>query len=164
MDLESTVNEMTANLLRFCIGISGDSAEGEEIAQEALTSLVRYWRRNGPPDSPRAFTYTVARRQAGRSRWRKKFFRPLEALRGHPESQSNPEGDLMSRGGIWAVLAALEELSPRDRQAIMLAVPEDLEVKEAARILGISVSAFKMRVHRARRRLSHRMENHHETR
>jgi RNA polymerase sigma-70 factor (ECF subfamily) len=44
---------------------------------------------------------------------------------------------------------------------LLLAAAGDLDVRSAARVLGISDSAFKMRVHRARRRLAQLMESNH---
>lgn len=154
MDLESALTELAPNLLRFCTGLSGDPAEGEEVAQEALASLVRYWRRRGEPDSPRAFVYAVARRQAFRSRWRRRLFAPLEAAERRSDPGAGPEESSGDRDRVRAVLRALADLSGRDRQALLISALEEFSVEEAARVLGISPSAFKMRVHRARARLA----------
>jgi len=52
------------------------------------------------------------------------------------------------------VLAALRRLSPRDQEALLLTVWEDLDVASAAAVMGCSTAAMKVRVHRARRRLA----------
>ena len=49
--------------------------------------------------------------------------------------------------------AALMELSPLDREAVVLTAWFDLSSAEAARALGITPAAFRMRAARARRRL-----------
>jgi hypothetical protein len=36
----------------------------EDIAHDALTGLVRRWRNHGPPDSPEAFAFAIAKRRA----------------------------------------------------------------------------------------------------
>lgn len=51
------------------------------------------------------------------------------------------------------VQQALTNLSPQDREAIMLTAWDDLTTREAAKSLGISHTAFRVRLHRARRRL-----------
>jgi RNA polymerase sigma factor (sigma-70 family) len=51
------------------------------------------------------------------------------------------------------VLAALERLGPAEREAIRLAVWEDLAVQDIARVLGCSPNAVSLRLSRARRRL-----------
>jgi RNA polymerase sigma-70 factor (ECF subfamily) len=144
MDLESALTELAPNLLRFCTGLSGDPAEGEEIAQEALASLVRYWRRRGAPDSPKAFVCTVARRQAFRARWRRRLFAPLEAAEHRANPGADPEESSGGQDQMRAVLRALAELPGGDRQALLICALEELSVEEAARVLGISASAFKM--------------------
>ena len=52
------------------------------------------------------------------------------------------------------VLAALRRLSPRDQEALLLTVWEDLDLATAAAAMGCSTAAMKVRVHRARRRLA----------
>jgi DNA-directed RNA polymerase specialized sigma24 family protein len=49
--------------------------------------------------------------------------------------------------------AALLELAPLDREAVVLTAWFDLTSADAARALGITPSAYRMRVARARRRL-----------
>jgi RNA polymerase sigma-70 factor (ECF subfamily) len=49
--------------------------------------------------------------------------------------------------------AALNELSPIDREALLLTAWEELTPKEAARALGIKPTAFRVRLLRARRRV-----------
>lgn len=164
MDLESTVARLAPDLLRFCTGLTRSPVEGEEIAQESLASLVRYWRIHGPPESPTAFAYTVARRQAFRLHRRLKRFLPLDLLEHRPHPAQSPEATSIKRQELEEALRALGALSMNDREALLLAADGELGVEEAARIVGVQPSAFKMRVHRARQRLCARLEQSHETR
>jgi RNA polymerase sigma factor (sigma-70 family) len=52
-----------------------------------------------------------------------------------------------------AVLAALDRLRPRAREALLLVSEAGLQPTEAARVLGISPAAFRMRLSSARRAL-----------
>jgi RNA polymerase sigma-70 factor (ECF subfamily) len=164
MDLESAVERLAPELLRFCTGLTRDPAEGEELAQEALVSLVRYWRAHGPPRSPAAFAYTVARRQAYRWQRRLRRFLPIDLLEPSPHPAPGPELSSMHRERLEETLRLLGKLSVHDREALLLAADPDMAVEEAAGVMGISPSAFKMRVHRARQRLSCLMETDHEFR
>lgn len=56
------------------------------------------------------------------------------------------------------VLAAVESLPPPDRQATLLFYYEHLTVAEIAALLGITVPAVKVRLHRARKRLEARLQ------
>jgi RNA polymerase sigma-70 factor, ECF subfamily len=53
-----------------------------------------------------------------------------------------------------AVLAALDRLRPRAREALLLVSAAGLRPAEAARVLGISPAAFRMRLSSARRALA----------
>jgi RNA polymerase sigma factor (sigma-70 family) len=129
----------------------GHAAEGEDLAQESLASLVRFWKSHGPPDSPAAFVYLVARRQAGRFRRRWKRLLPLESLDPPSEDAANPESNAIERQRVAQALSLLNRLPRRQREALLIALDKDIPVTNAARALRISVSAFKMRVCRARR-------------
>jgi RNA polymerase sigma-70 factor (ECF subfamily) len=48
---------------------------------------------------------------------------------------------------------ALNGLPEADREALMLAAWEGLSAQQAARVLGCSPTAFRIRLHRARRKL-----------
>jgi RNA polymerase sigma-70 factor, ECF subfamily len=49
--------------------------------------------------------------------------------------------------------AALESLSPEDRETFLLVVLADLSYQEVAEVLGVPVGTVRSRIHRARRRL-----------
>ena len=48
---------------------------------------------------------------------------------------------------------ALSALSERDREALLLAVWDELPAREVGRVLGISANAAAIRIHRAKRRM-----------
>jgi RNA polymerase sigma-70 factor (ECF subfamily) len=52
-----------------------------------------------------------------------------------------------------SLLAALRSLSVDDREALLLIAWEDLSPALAAKALGVNQTAFRVRLHRARRRL-----------
>jgi RNA polymerase sigma-70 factor, ECF subfamily len=162
VELETAVNDLAPRLYRFCLGRTGSPEAAEEAAQEALAALVSRWRRHGPPDSPEAFAFTVARRRAVRAALRRRLLRPLAALvepGGEPEAEGpGVEERAAARAELVRTAAALRRLPPRDREALLLAAAGELGTAEAARILGIGPSAYKMRLHRARRRLHELLE------
>ena len=162
MDLETTLSDLAADLLRYCTGASGDPAAGEDLAQEALMALVSHWRRKGPPESPRVFVYVVARRLVWRRQWRSRLFVPWSRMTDGRHPDPGPEVVTGWREELNSTLAAVSSLPERERQAILLVMDGNLDVRSAASVLGISRSAFKMRVHRARRKLVRRMESSYE--
>jgi len=157
MELEATLAALAPDLLRLALGLTGDRAEAEDLTQEALTALVRYWRASGPPESPAAFACTVIRRQAVRRGTQRRALAPLEEAPEGPDPAPLPDETTHGRRELDAALRALMGLEAGDREAILLSAA-GLGVEEAASVMGISASALKMRVHRARRRLARELE------
>jgi RNA polymerase sigma-70 factor (ECF subfamily) len=172
MELEATVAELAPRVLRFCLGRTAAPEVAEEVAQDALAALVGRWRRHGPPESPEAFVFAVARRRAFRAGLRRRLLLPLASLGdGHgPPNGGDAERALVAarppgveeraaiRSELSRALAALGRLPARDREALLLVAAGGLATVEAARVLGVSPGALKMRVHRARKRLTELLE------
>ncbi|MBE3072656.1 MAG: sigma-70 family RNA polymerase sigma factor [Acidobacteria bacterium] len=161
VDLEDIVGELAPRLLRYATGRTSDSGLGEEVAQEALAALVQRWRRFGPPDSPEAFVFAIARRRAGRAVLRRRLSLPLAVLALRPVMGPDPEAEAVSNATARKVRAALARLSRLDRESLLLVTAGDLRAADAARLLGISESGVRMRTLRARRRLAALLEDRH---
>lgn len=160
VELDEVVTALAPRLLRYCLGRTGGAEVAEEVAQEALVALVRRWRLHGPPESPEAFAFAVARRRAFRAVVRRRLLVPLAALAdGRGVAGPGMEERAVVRDELARTLEALRRLPGRDREALLLAAAGELATSEASRVLGISPSAFKMRLHRARRRLNELLED-----
>ncbi len=153
MELETVVRELAPQLLRYALGRTGDPALAEEVAQDALAALVQRWRRHGPPECAAAFVFAIARRRAFRLTLQRRMMAPLHLLLDGPSSSPGPEQRAVARTDLGRTLAALRQLSGKDREALLLVAAGEVALSDGARVLDISVSALKMRVHRARQRL-----------
>lgn len=158
MKLEDELKRLAPGLLRYCRGRLGDPALAEEISQEALTALVTRWRRHGPPGSPAAFAFTVARRRAARLAWRRRLLSPFDASRDDGPAARAPDELFEEREHYRRTVAALERLPARDREVLLLVAAAELSTREAVDLLRISSSAVKMRLHRARKKLAELLE------
>ncbi len=89
----------------------------------------------------------------------------LEAMMGgmyrdvlyYPSPIIDPEEIAEQRELHNTVLQAVQELSPKDRAATLLFYYEQLSMREIAAILGVSITAVKGRLHRAREQLRERL-------
>jgi RNA polymerase sigma factor (sigma-70 family) len=155
VDLEETLRDLAPRLLRYGLARCGDLALAEEAAQDGLAALARRWRRSGPPDQAGGFAFAVTRRRLFRALARRRLLAPLAALANghgrHPDP--DPERRALSRADLEHTLAAIRGLPRHEREALLLVTVGELSSAEAAALAGVSRSALKMRVLRARRRL-----------
>lgn len=141
------------DLVRYLDRKVWDPERARDLAQEAF---VRALRTAANPDEPRAWLFTVAgnlARDEARSAGRRK--RHLELVRTESENLVEEPGgteDMELEGRRAAVRAALEQLSERDRE-ILLLWDAGLSYTEIADQSGLSVGAIGTTLARARRRL-----------
>lgn len=160
--MEVALSELAPRVLRYCIGYLGDRSLGEEVAQESLAALVITWRRWGPPRHLDAFVFAVAKRRARRVLYRRRLLLPVERLLDHHQQGPNPEQAAIEQDRRARLLAAIRQLPRAEREAVLLVVGDERKVRDAAAISGVSVSAMKMRLLRARQRLRMLMGTGHE--
>lgn len=122
------------------------SPDPEAIAAEVMAVA---WRRlaDVPSDDARPWLFATARNLL-LSEWRQR-----------PRRSSAEAGALGAEDGAFdpvfldpEIAHALRKLSVSDREALLLVAWEDLSPRLAARALGIGEGAFRVRLHRARRR------------
>jgi RNA polymerase sigma-70 factor (ECF subfamily) len=133
-----------------------DSQTALEVAAE---TFVVAWRRRDdvPVDGARAWLYAVARRVlANELRSGDRRGRLIDRLQtvtttsGAPPTASDLAQGVVDRDEVRALLG---RLAAPAREALELVEWDGLSVAEAARVVGCSVGAFRVRLHRARRRL-----------
>jgi RNA polymerase sigma-70 factor (ECF subfamily) len=100
----------------------------------------------------KGYLFTIARnlyRQGLRRKRRQVALDPaLEAAL--PDRAASPLTELEDRSEMHAVIAALQTLPEIDRAALLMRALDELPYEEIARSLGISLTAAKVKVHRAR--------------
>ncbi|HZD86539.1 MAG TPA: sigma-70 family RNA polymerase sigma factor [Gaiellaceae bacterium] len=124
----------------------------EAIGAETLTIA---WRKLGdvPTDDARPWLYATARNLLRAERRR---IRPGQLVEDFPQATVlEPEVGLLDP----ELARALSALSARDREALLLVAWEDLTPALAARSLGVTQAAFRVRLHRSRSRLRRLLES-----
>ncbi len=154
MGLEDVLRDLAPRLIRYASGRTGDKDLGEDVAQEALTALVWRWRQYGPPESPEAFAFAIARRRAWRATVKRRLLVPLAMLTERPDTARGPHELAVAEADGRAARRAIARLPSREREALLLVAAGGMRTAEAARMLGIAESALRMRMHRGRRRLA----------
>jgi RNA polymerase sigma factor (sigma-70 family) len=160
VDLEAAAAALAPRLLAYALARTGCHATAEDVAQDALTALVRRWRESGPPSSPDAYVFAIAKRRAGRAVARRALMAPLDALRGVVRDEPGVAQSYEDRAELATVLSALRALSRADREALLLRLVGELPFDEIAAIMGTTPAAVKMRISRTRRRLAAVLPEH----
>ena len=154
VDLDDVVRVLAPRLFAYALARTGCRGTAEDVAQDALTALVRRWRHVGPPESPDAFVFAIARRRAGRIVVRRALMAPLDALRNLAHDAPSAEQACEHRSELAVVRSALRLLSRADREALLLRAAGELSIEEIATLMLTTPAAVKMRISRARRRLA----------
>jgi RNA polymerase sigma-70 factor, ECF subfamily len=125
------------------------------IADEVVAdTFMVCWRRfDRVPDNALPWLYAVARRcLANRLRAaRRELTRRSPAVATPADATADA---YEQRARARDVLTALARLPPKEREALQLCAWEGLSPTEAARAAGCTAPAFRVRLHRARRRLA----------
>lgn len=123
--------------------LSGDYAEGEDIAQEAFARVFEAAGKVRDPD--RFLTGTVVNlcRARRRKRQRRQAPRPVAAA---GPAAGGFEDRVADRS---VVLPALQGLSGRQREVVVLRYYDGLADWEIAEVLSVSVGSVKTHLHRA---------------
>jgi RNA polymerase sigma factor (sigma-70 family) len=154
VELEDVATALAPRLIAYALARTGCRATAEDIAQDALVALVRRWQQAGPPESPDAFVFAIAKRRAGRAIVRRALTAPLDALRGVARHEPGIDQAYDDRMEVAIVLAALRTLPRADREALLLRIVGELPFADIAVLMNTSPAAIKMRISRARRRLA----------
>ena len=132
-----------------------EQARAHDVVAETFATAWRHFRRL--PEEPLPWLYRVARNSlANEERAARRQARLAERIAGRRvEPAPDHAGAVVADAGLRA---ALGRLSPGDREVLLLIGWEGLDSADAARVLGCSAVAFKVRLHRARKRLARLLE------
>jgi RNA polymerase sigma-70 factor (ECF subfamily) len=138
------------DVYRFALWLSEDRFEAEDITSEVF---IRAWARNSKirTETLKAYLLTIARNVylEGLRKDRRKVFLKDQ----HPDPSPEPDRVVESQMELSKVRQVLKALPEIDRTAFILRVQQELPYAEIARVLQLSLSATKVKIHRARKRM-----------
>jgi len=145
-EFEDLYEAYSADVRAYCLRRADPVLADDAVSQ---TFEIAWRRRSELPRKPKAWLLGVARRVLANA-WRadRRQRRLVDRLSDEPTPSA--DGSALPS----PVLEALARLSETDREALLLAAWEGLGSREASTVLGCSPAAFRLRLHRARRRLA----------
>jgi RNA polymerase sigma-70 factor, ECF subfamily len=154
---ESCFRDHYAAVLAFAVRRLPDRSTAEDAAAETFAVVWR--RRELIPDEPLPWLYGIALRVAANQRRsgerRRRLGERLEHEASSRPSEPEPAEALHHRD---AFAHAFGRLAEPEREVLRLVAWDGLDTREAAAVLGCSAAAFRVRLHRARRRLAKHLE------
>ena len=139
------------DVYRFAHWLSGNPHDARDITAE---TFVRAWTAPEEPrlESVKAYLFAIAR-NLHRKQWRRASRH--EALdEAMPDPATQPDEPAINREEFERTLAAVHALPEMDRTVLLLRAEEDLSYEDIADVTGLSVTAAKVRVFRARAKLT----------
>lgn len=150
-DFAALYSDHAKDVHRFALFLSGDPSLADDLTSEAF---VRVWSARTRVDlaTVRAYLFAIVRNLFLQTLERERRRAPLDERM--PAGEAGPETRAGDQGILRIVLGALATLPEIDRAALVMRADDGLPYDEIARALGITVSAAKVKVHRARLRLA----------
>ena len=143
---------------RYLVYLTGDSAAAEDLAAETFERAFKSWRRFDPRrGAPRTWLCRIAHSAA--VDWFRAEARRQRREETYTRDESLLEESVFSEGLSPELEHALRRLTPAEREVVALHVLLELDGPDAARVLGISVTACSTRLSRALQRLEEEMTN-----
>ena len=139
-----------SDVYRFAFWLTGNGFDAEDITSE---TFIRAWARitRIRTETLKAYLFAIARNLYLEQRRKQRQQVVLEDI--YPDSTPEPDKLVESRLELLEVQRVLQTLPEIDRSAFVLRVQNDLPYDEIARVLELSLSAAKVKVHRVRKKL-----------
>ena len=148
LSFEDLYISYSPEVYRFSVWLSGNKADAEDITAETFT---RAWVNLAQirTETLKAYLFTIARNIFLESKRKRHEHEDLPET--FPDTKTNPEKIVELQSELDQIRGTLLSLPEADRSAFVMRVQQDLPYEEIARVLNISETAAKVKVHRARK-------------
>ena len=150
LNFQDVYESYATDVYRFAFWLAGNRLEAEDFSSEAF---ARAWASRKPirTETLKAYLMTIARNYYLERLRKSKREVALEDV--HPSPAPGPDQLVAYRLELEQARRVLQTLPEVDRAAFILRVEHELPYTEIARVLELSLSAAKVKVHRVRRKL-----------
>jgi len=150
LNFQDLYESYAAEVYRFALWLSGNRHEAEDITSAVF---IRAWTHNNTirTETLKAYLFTITRNVYLEQRRKRKREVALEDVYNDPAP--GPDKLVEAQLKLLRVKCILQTLQEIDRTAFILRIEHDLPYDEIARVLGLSLAAAKVKVHRVRKKL-----------
>jgi RNA polymerase sigma-70 factor, ECF subfamily len=157
MDFAEIYKKYARDVHLFTLYLSGNSALADDLTAETFVRALC-----GPAalhvDTVKAYLLAIARNLYRDDLERQRRLVSISELAEPADPAPSPEHAAAERQKLSAILKAIQRLPDPQREALALWMDADLRYEQIAAILGCSVTAAKVRVHRARLQLTSNLQ------
>ena len=149
-DFHALYESYAPHVRRFALFLCGNEALADDITSD---TFVRAWTAPGAirQETVKAYLFTIARNLYHDSLRHARRHTVLD--KAMPDGQISAPEQAEIRSELRFVLAAMQELPEADRAALLMRAQEEMSYEEIAHALDLSLSAVKVKIHRARLRV-----------
>jgi len=147
------------DVFRFAYWLTGNADEAKDVTSE---TFVRVWTSEAEirMSSVKAYLFTIARNLYLKQQRRAARHGPLDERL--PDDTVNLDRTMAAKDELQRTLAAMQTLPELDRTVLLLRAEEELSYEDIAAATGLSLSAAKVKVFRARAKLLKILERNNE--
>jgi len=156
--LERAMTQYGKATYNFAFRLTANEADARDLTQDAFIRVYRAWRSFQPGTSFLSWIYRIVtnlyrdelRRRKGRFQEEIPEDNAPQEFGGNRPLAVTPIEDYVDRQLGEPLSRALAQLSPDQRQVVLLADIEEYSYQEIAEIMGCSIGTVRSRLHRAR--------------
>ncbi len=149
MDFAEIYGRYARDVHRFSLYLSGNFALAEDLTSQTFVQAL-CGRTNLRVDTVKAYLLAIARNLYRDYLQRQRRIVALDDLTERVDGAPFQDRLAESRQTLATVLSGIQRLPESQREALVLSFQDDLKYEQIAAILGCSIAAVKVRIHRAR--------------
>src|SRR5271157_4858744 len=146
-EFEALYQKYARDVYHFALYLSGERGEAEDITSE---TFVRVWASSEPirAATVRGYLFTIARNLFLQGLRKKSRHVALDDELRDP--QAGPYVQAEHKEKLHSVMTELQRLPEASRSALLMRAMDGMAYEEIAQVLGVSLAAVKVKIHRAR--------------
>jgi RNA polymerase sigma-70 factor, ECF subfamily len=156
------VAEYSTALYRVAFSVTRNAAEAEDAVQETFLRVLRHESRLGEIRDYRVWlvriVWNIVLDKKRRAKTRPENEDIADYARALPAGDRSADAAAISTQEHARILALIDRLPAREREALLLSAVEELTTAEIAAALGTTESSIRSRIFRARRELAGLLE------
>ncbi len=150
LNFQELYESYAADVYRFALWLTANTSEAEDITSE---TFIQAWvnRSTIRTETLKAYLFAIARNAFLGKQRKRKYEINLEDIYRDPAPGPQQQVEILDE--LMRVHKFLQTLPEIDRSAFILRVRHELPYAEIARVLSLSLSSAKVKVHRVRKKL-----------